>query len=78
MEPRAAHRIDGPVESAESLTEWRALRLREHGFDEELAASVAGDREFDLHALLDLVDRGCPPPLAVRIVAPLNREAPVA
>jgi hypothetical protein len=77
MKPRAAHRIDGPA-SADSLAEWRARRLREHGFDEELAASVAGDREFDLHALLDLVDRGCAPPLAVRIVAPLRREAPVA
>jgi hypothetical protein len=35
---------------------------------------VAADPELDLHALLELVDRGCPPELAVRIVAPTGRE----
>jgi hypothetical protein len=29
---------------------------------------------MDLHALLGLVDRGCPPDLAARILAPLDRE----
>ena len=28
---------------------------------------------MDLHALLELVDRGCPPRLAVRILAPITR-----
>jgi hypothetical protein len=27
---------------------------------------------MDLHALLELVDRGCPPALAARILAPLE------
>jgi hypothetical protein len=39
-----------------------------------LAQWVAADPRFDLHALLELVDRGCPPPLAVRILAPESRE----
>jgi hypothetical protein len=50
---------------------WRRCRLLEAGFPAALAESVAGDPRFDLHALLQLVDRGCPPVLAVRIVSPL-------
>ena len=30
--------------------------------------ALAAEREVDLHALLDLVDRGCPPHLAARIM----------
>jgi hypothetical protein len=44
------------------------------GFDAELAASVGADRAMDLHALIELVERGCPPELAARILAPLDRE----
>jgi hypothetical protein len=42
------------------------------GFDAELAERLAGQDRVDLHALLELVDRGCPPDLAVRILAPLD------
>ena len=51
---------------------WRAERLVAAGFGSELAARVAADPGFDVHATLELVDRGCPPPLAARIVAPLE------
>ncbi|MDI6910670.1 hypothetical protein [Nocardioides sp.] len=53
---------------------WRRCRLLEAGFPGALADTVAADSRFDLHALLELVDRGCPPDLAVRILAPLPRE----
>jgi hypothetical protein len=53
---------------------WRRCRLLEAGFPRALADVVAADPRFDLHALLQLVDRGCPPDLAVRIVAPLPGE----
>jgi hypothetical protein len=33
---------------------------------------LARDERVDLHALLDLVQSGCPPELAVRILAPLD------
>jgi hypothetical protein len=39
-----------------------------------LADRLARDTAFDLHALLELVDRDCPPALAARIVAPLDSE----
>ncbi len=49
---------------------WRLCWLLDAGFDRELAASLAATT-VDLHALLELVDRGCPPGLAARILAPL-------
>jgi hypothetical protein len=51
---------------------WRAAQLRNAGFDELMANRLAGEREVDVHAVLDLVDRGCPPDLAARILAPLE------
>jgi hypothetical protein len=53
---------------------WRTSRLREAGFSAQLADTVARDCAYDLHALLKLVDRGCPAGLAVRILAPLEEE----
>ena len=50
---------------------WRRCRLVEAGLPEALADAVAGELAFDLHVLLQLLDRGCPPDLAVRIGAPL-------
>lgn len=50
---------------------WRARRLRRAGLDARIAAKLAEDRSVDLHALLELVDRGCPPGAAARILAPL-------
>ena len=58
--------------SSHDVRTWRRCRLVEAGFPQLLAAEVADDSAFDLHALLQLVDMGCPPELAVRIVAPLG------
>lgn len=61
--------------TGEAYVAWRSLCLRHAGFEPPEATRVARDTAFDLHALLELVDRGCPPDLAVRIVAPLDSEA---
>jgi hypothetical protein len=53
---------------------WRRGRLLEAGFGIELAEVLAADRRMDLHALLQLVERGCPPALAARILAPVDGE----
>jgi hypothetical protein len=58
----------------EGLVAWRIERLREAGFPDQLAASVARDARYDLHELLGLTDRGCPPELAARILAPLDAD----
>jgi hypothetical protein len=56
------------------LIGWRRRQLSRAGFGVDLAARVAADRSMDIHALLELIDLGCPPELAMRIVAPLDRE----
>ena len=55
---------------------WRRDQLASSGFPSPLAARLAEDARYDLHALIELVERGCRPDLAVRILAPL--EAPAA
>jgi hypothetical protein len=54
------------------LVAWRRGRLERAGFEPLLADALAGDPRTDVHALLELVDRGCPPELAARILAPLE------
>ena len=54
----------------EGTVPWRRGRLRRAGFDARLAALLAADRRYDVDDLLALVARGCPPPLAARILAP--------
>ncbi len=58
-------------QAAESLAEWRRRRLELAGFDPPLAKDLAATPDVDLHEVLELVDRGCPPHLAAQIVAPL-------
>ena len=53
---------------------WRREQLAAHGVSAGLASLLAGDCRTDLHALLELADRGCPPELAARILAPLDAE----
>lgn len=65
-------RSDGPPAD---VVEWRRCRLLEAGFPVALATVLAADRHVDVHALLGLVDRGCPPELAARIMAPLRVPA---
>jgi hypothetical protein len=56
------------------VLEWRRRRLLALGLSDITAEMLAGDCRVDLHVLLDLVDRGCAPELAVRILAPLDDE----
>jgi hypothetical protein len=50
---------------------WREEQLLASGFDHPLANELAAESDIDLHAVIELVERGCPPELAARIVAPL-------
>jgi hypothetical protein len=58
----------------EQVVAWRRAQLAHAGFPAALAARLAGDPRFDLHALIELTERGCRPELAVRILAPLEPE----
>lgn len=57
-----------------SVTSWRRDRLVEAGFALPVASRLARDSRYDLHALIELVEHGCPPELAPRILAPIGEE----
>jgi hypothetical protein len=61
--------VTGPASDVEA---WRLRRLLDAGFPLPLALELATTPGIDLHALLGLRDRGCPPELAARILAPLD------
>jgi hypothetical protein len=60
--------------SGPDVVRWRREQLAHSGFPPPLAAKVATDTRYDLHVLIELVERGCRPELAVRILAPLQGE----
>lgn len=53
---------------------WRRLELEQCGFPRSLAARVARDERYDLQQLIGLVQQGCSPTLAARILAPTGRD----
>jgi hypothetical protein len=55
------------------VIDWRVRRLELAGVPTIIAERLARTGEIDLHELLQLLDRGCPPHLALRILAPLDR-----
>ena len=57
---------------AGEVVAWRRKRLGAAGFPSALAGRLAGDCRYDLHALIELTERGCPPALAARILEPLG------
>lgn len=59
--------------ASDGVVRWRRDRLVDSGFPLPLAARLAKDARYDLHALIELVERGCQPELAVRIQAPLEQ-----
>jgi hypothetical protein len=63
-------------EAGAGVVAWRRTRLTNAGFGLPLAARLARDGRWDLHALIELVERGCAPELAARILAPLEEEEP--
>jgi len=52
----------------EAVFRWRFQELLRAGYDAGSALILAGHEEVDLHAATRLVQRGCPPELALQIV----------
>jgi hypothetical protein len=63
------------VQALEQVVRWRCEQLVGSGFAPGLAARVAEKTDYDLDALIELVERGCPPELAVRILAPVEEKS---
>jgi len=58
--------------AVDEVVGWRRNRLTDAGFASPLAAALACDPRYDVHVLIELVERGCRPDLAARILAPLD------
>jgi hypothetical protein len=64
-----------PAPAWDDVLRWRRDQLVAAGFEPPLALALAHDRRYDLHAVIELVERGCAPRLAIRILAPLEEPA---
>jgi hypothetical protein len=52
----------------ERIERWRAEELEKAGYDVWAAAQLAASPEVDLHLAVELVERGCAPDLALKIL----------
>ena len=50
------------------VVSWRIERLLAAGYDGESALVLALDRDVDLHAAVELLERGCPVDTALQIL----------
>jgi len=62
----------GQLPDGREIVAWRREQLAVSGFPLPLASALAADSRYDLHRLIELVEHGCSPELAVRILAPLD------
>jgi hypothetical protein len=52
----------------ERIMRWRAMELARAGYAELDAAELAVRTDVDLHLAVKLLERGCPPKTALRIL----------
>jgi len=53
----------------ERVERWRTSELMRVGFPGDDAVALAARLDVDLHEAIELVQRGCPPGLAIRILS---------
>ena len=53
---------------AERILRWRADELERAGYDRRNAVELARRQDVDLHRAIELLESGCPPELALRIL----------
>ena len=53
---------------SERVERWRTEELIRVGFHPDVAVVMAIEPSIDLHAAVDLIERGCPPDVAARIL----------
>jgi hypothetical protein len=52
----------------ERIERWRADELERAGYEPRAAGRLAVRHDVDLHRAVDLIERGCNPDLALRIL----------
>jgi hypothetical protein len=68
MEPIAAPELSRPDTETERVERWRAEVLERAGFDVDSAQELASRPDVDLHRAIELIESGCEPDLALRIL----------
>jgi hypothetical protein len=63
-----------PNRGPDPVVLWRREQLVRSGLPVSMATRAA-KADYDLHALTELLGRGCPPELAIRILAPIDCES---
>ena len=53
---------------AERIERWRSDELERAGYDPRAAARIAARLDIDLHRAMNLLEQGCPPDVALRIL----------
>jgi hypothetical protein len=61
----AAHVIS---EEQERIETWRREELERGGYPSDIAADLAGRDHVDLRFAISLLERGCPPEVALQIL----------
>jgi hypothetical protein len=52
----------------EQVERWRATELERAGYPPDAAGRIASRHDVDLHRAIALVENGCPPELALKIL----------
>jgi hypothetical protein len=52
----------------ERVERWRTAELERAGYPADAAARLAARHDVDLHRAIELVESGCPPELALKIL----------
>jgi hypothetical protein len=66
MAAAETHTAESP--ERERVERWRAELLERAGYDARGAAEVATRQDIDLHFAIDLLEQGCSPELALKIL----------
>jgi len=60
--------LETTVDEDEPVFRWRLEQLERAGYDECSALELASRSDVDLHVAVDMLQRGCDPKLALRIL----------
>jgi hypothetical protein len=64
----AATEVNQVETESEKVERWRAHALEKVGYDATSAQELAARPDVDLHRAIELIEQGCPPELAIRIL----------
>jgi hypothetical protein len=64
----SAAEVHIPESEIERVERWRTEALERVGYEHDAAAALAARHDVDLHRAIELVEHGCSPEVALRIL----------